>query len=125
MGPTEVDEVVNDEGLPVVDTQVGEPYPPANPDGGPGQFSFIPGCKIDHVAEGSPGCEQCQQGFFKLDNDKVNNGDEICYPCDGIPGCSFCNDYFGCDTCEAGLNRVKGIILYNDGTPYYDAFVCE
>ena len=47
------------------------------------------------------GCDQCQDGWFKLDYDFP------CQSCSGLVGCLHCADFHGCQQCDDGYTMVE------------------
>ena len=47
------------------------------------------------------GCDQCEDGWFKVDFDFP------CQPCDEFIGCMHCTDFLGCQQCEEGYTLVE------------------
>ena len=47
------------------------------------------------------GCDQCEDGWFKLDYDFP------CQSCSGLVGCMHCADFHGCQQCSDGYTMVE------------------
>ena len=47
------------------------------------------------------GCDQCEDGWFKVDFDFP------CQSCAGLLGCSHCTDFWGCQQCDEGYTMVE------------------
>ena len=47
------------------------------------------------------GCDQCKDGWFKLDYDFP------CQECSKLPGCLHCTDFYGCQQCKDGYTLTE------------------
>jgi hypothetical protein len=55
------------------------------------------------------GCDQCDDGWFKLDYDFP------CQTCSSLIGCSHCTDFLGCQECEEGYTLTEDTTGCGDG----------